>query len=380
MLKFTEKDMENKYDKYSKAVEVRERYGYEVIYEVVVGSQAYGTNTPESDVDIKGVYIVDKSDFTTGDYKQQVELDKDTMFYEYSRFLHLLGTANPTVLEMLFTPADTIIYVDNKYMESLLDNKKTFLTKQCKNSFGGYGLQQIKKARGLDKKMNYEKHFTEEKTILDFMYVLSQGKKYAPVSARDWILYHNMYEELFGLVKLDHTHGLFTMYYDWSAHYKYQGVRGQETLKFKGLHNEFTPLVSSVPKDMEPEALLYWNMDAWHEYKKKHGEYLTWLKNRNTARYVDTKKHGQKIDGKNLLHAMRLISMARDLAITGHLFVRRANADWLLSIRRGEINLEKLLISAEQGIKGLDELFEKSDLPQEVDKKLIKDLILHIYN
>ena len=125
------------------------------IFECIVGSHAYGTNTATSDIDIKGVYIQPNTDILGTKYVEQVCEDKDTTYYEVRRFLELAGTANPTILEMMFIDPK-FIKIGLPQFRLILENRKLFLTKHCLNSFGGFAVQQIKKARGLNKKMNWE--------------------------------------------------------------------------------------------------------------------------------------------------------------------------------------------------------------------------------
>jgi predicted nucleotidyltransferase len=76
----------------------------------IVGSKAYGTNTPESDIDLKGVYIQHPLEVLSyNEYIEQLIPDKDTTHWEVSRFIELLCKSNPTVLELLFTPEDCIL-------------------------------------------------------------------------------------------------------------------------------------------------------------------------------------------------------------------------------------------------------------------------------
>ena len=63
------------------------------------------------------------------------------------------------------------------------------------------------------------------------------------------------------------------------------------------------------------------------------------MKERNEARWVDVKSHGQKIDGKNMMHCRRLMDMAREIGEGKGINVRRENADYLISIRKGEVDL-----------------------------------------
>jgi len=75
------------------------------------GSQAYGTAIPTSDIDYAGVYIQHIDNILGYGYKEQINDDKnDTVFYEIKRFLDLVATNNPTILELLNTPEDCILY------------------------------------------------------------------------------------------------------------------------------------------------------------------------------------------------------------------------------------------------------------------------------
>jgi len=369
------------FQEHSRVQDFKDLQGYKPIYEVVMGSHAYGTNTPESDVDIKGVYIVDKDKYITGDYKEQLELDSDTVFYEYSRFIHLLKSANPTVLEMLFVD-DTNVLLCAPEMNLLLSKRNIFITKKCKDSFGGFGYAQIKKARGLDKKMNFEKRFTVKKEMLDFCYILTSDNKFISKDARTWLKDQGMHEHLVGLSGINHVPDAYVLYYDWVTHYKGEGMRPNQevsSLNFKGTIRNYQVLTSSIPKYIDPEAIFYLNKNAWKEYHKKYKSYVDWLENRNTARYVDTKAHGQKIDGKNLLHAVRLVNVARDIGNGKGMVVKRPEYQYLVEIRKGKHDLEAILNKVTKDIEGLSRLFEESNLPLKVDKENINNLLLHIY-
>lgn len=57
-----------------------------ILLNAIVGSQAYGTNTPDSDIDTKGVYLQDPMEVLGMEYKEQINLDKDACLYEVRRF------------------------------------------------------------------------------------------------------------------------------------------------------------------------------------------------------------------------------------------------------------------------------------------------------
>ena len=87
--------------------------GSKPLYLVIRGSHAYGTNIETSDTDYAGVFIQSVDDILGNKYVEQVNDDKnDIVIYELRRFLELLGKNNPTVLELLNTPEDCVIYKD----------------------------------------------------------------------------------------------------------------------------------------------------------------------------------------------------------------------------------------------------------------------------
>lgn len=347
------------------------------IFRAIVGSQAYGTSTPSSDIDYKGIYCQDSRELLGFGYKEQIEFSKDHTEYEIRRFLQLIQSANPTVLELLYSPEDCVIISSPGY-ELLKSNRDKFLTTACANSFGGYAIAQIKKARGLDKKMNYEKSRIERKTPLDFCYVYENGKTKQILK---YLQENDMVQEFCGLVRLDHFKDCYALHYDYQAQYGVdQRNRPIQPLGYKGVIGEDSNelRLSTVPKYSDPATVLYYNKDGYSMHCKDFKEYQDWLATRNTQRYVDSQNHGQQIDGKNLMHCRRLLDMAIEIATEGTIKVRRPNAEELLKIRRGEVKLDELIEQAEEDIKRLDEVFAKSSLPKEVDRDWVNNLLLKI--
>jgi hypothetical protein len=76
-----------------------------------------------------------------------------------------LGSNNPTVLELLNTPEECILY-KHPVFDMILNDRDNFLSKKCANSFGGYARQQIGKAKGQNKKQNWEKDKVTRKDVL----------------------------------------------------------------------------------------------------------------------------------------------------------------------------------------------------------------------
>jgi len=361
------------------------------------GSQAYGTAIPSSDIDYAGVYIQHIDNILGYGYKEQINDDKnDTVFYEIKRFLDLVSTNNPTILELLNTPEDCILY-KHPLMDEILQHKDKFITKKCSNSFAGYAIQQIKKAKGQDKKQNWEKEKVTRKDVLDFVYVIENGQS---IPWKSWN--YDKYDERFiGAVNVPNARDVYALYYDKVAELCYserydEEIRNiyKESLKkseidmvlgYKGLVKvgeganiaESNQLrLSSIPKGRKPICNIIYNKDGYTMHCKDYNEYSEWLEKRNLQRWVDVETHGQKIDGKNMMHCRRLLEMAKEIAEGKGILVRRENAQELLAIRRGEIDLQSLIDRAESDIIEIDRLFKESDLPDSVDLEFVNDLLV----
>lgn len=342
------------------------------ILKAIVGSQAYGTATPESDIDHKGIYVQPIQEIVSYNrYKQQYEVGKDECYYEVARFLHLLGTANPTMIELLYIPEDCIVALTPEF-RLIQRYRKMFLTKACRNSFGGYVVTQIQKAKGLQKKVNWEANKTERKTILDFCYIPTlNGSR----PLKDWLRYQKGIftdQKNYGAAKVPNCRDLYTIYPKVKSDLEYYGLTNDEETS-----NELR--LASIPSEETIRGVnMSFNKDGYILHCKDYLSYQTWLQNRNTQRYVDIKGHNQSIDGKNLLHCRRLLDVSLEIACTGDFTVRRSNASDLLAIRRGEVNLEDIIKKAEEDLVKLDELYSKCDLPDSVDEEKVNELLLKI--
>ena len=374
--------------------------GSKPLYLVVRGSHAYGTNIETSDTDYAGVFIQSEEDILGNKYVEQINDDKnDIIIYEIRRFLELLGSNNPTVLELLNTPEDCVIYKDPIF-DLVLNDREKFISKVCAKSLGGYAKQQISKAKGQNKKQNWEKDKVTRKEVLDFVYVI-EGEKSIP-----WKVWNEdkKYEEKFiGVVNVPNARDIYAVYYDFIARnmfsenisektriilIKLQKESGQPMgFGYKGLVKtgeginsaESNQLrLSSIPKGEEPICVVTYNKDGYTQHCNDYKSYQTWLEQRNESRWVDVQSHGQKIDGKNMMHCMRLIQMSREIAEGKGIIVRRPNSKELISIRKGEVDLQTLIDKVEKEIVEIDKLFEESNLPDIVDNKLIHNLIVKI--
>lgn len=338
-----------------------------ILFEAVSGSRAYGTNLPHSDTDLKGVFILLEGQFFGLDYVPQVaNATNDEVFYELRRFVELLLKNNPTVLELLGTPADCVIYKHPLFEQFQAED---FLSKLCRQSFAEYAGAQIRKAKGLNKKINHPEP-PARKSVLDFCYVTAGA---GAQSVGSWLTRKGLEASQCGLTDVPHLTDLYALFIDATpgrAH-GYRGlVRDPETSQ--------DVLLSAVPKGEEPVAYLSFNRNGYSTYCRVFREYWDWVAKRNVERYANTVQHGKNYDAKNMLHVFHLLEMAAEIATTGQLRVRRPNRGFLLQIRRGEFEYEQLVAEAEQLVERVEAAFTASGLPEAPDKAAAEQLLIRV--
>ncbi len=333
-----------------------------IILECISGSRAYGLDTHESDTDIKGVFILPKEEYYGLNYTPQVNNESnDIVFYEFGRFMELLSVNNPNILELLNTPESAIIY-KHPYLSEI--KSEMILSKLCNDTFGKFALSQIKKAKGLKKKI-VNPVDKERKNVLSFCYVnYNQGA----IPLLKYLEIKNWKQENCGLVNIQHMKDVFGLYYS-------------ENVDFNGIiryEDSSEVCLSSIPKDLEQEAILYYNRSGYSKYCKEYKEYWEWVEKRNEARYKNTKSHGKKYDSKNMMHVFRLLDMAIEIGKEKKVNVKRPNRDFLLDIKAGKFEYDELLKMAENKQVEMENAFKNSTLPDRPNLDLINELTFKI--
>ncbi len=333
-----------------------------IIFEVISGSKAYGLDNPNSDTDIKGVFILPKDNFYGLNYIPQVsDAKNDVVYYEIGRFVDLLIKGNPTIIELISSPVNCVRIKDN-IMNNF--NPTDYLSKECKDRFAGYAMSQIKKAKGLKKKI-YNPVPEERKTILDFCYIPQNNDT---ISLSVYLELNGFSQVNCGLKKIPHMQNVYGLYHDLDSNYN--GIAKSD------ISNEIS--LSSIPKGMNQKTILYFNKDGYSYYCKSYKEYWEWVKNRNEDRFENTLSHGKNYDSKNMMHTFRLLRMANEIGKEKKVNVFRKDRDELLSIKAGEFDYDVLLENAEQLMHDINDSFAKSSLPENTNKKALLAILVNI--
>lgn len=130
--------------------------GTAVLLRTVVGSQAHGLATPESDTDIRGVFILPTEEILSlGGKVQQTnwkEGKDDETSWELGHFLFLATKCNPTILEVFLAPVHEASPEGYRMRELF---PYIWNSQGVRDAFIGYGLNQRKKfLDGKDSKPN----------------------------------------------------------------------------------------------------------------------------------------------------------------------------------------------------------------------------------
>ena len=111
------------------------------------GSHAYGTYTPTSDIDVRGIATRTADEICLGeDFEEVTDVDTDTVIYSFDKMIQLLTMCNPNTIEIMGLRPQDYMRVSPVGRE-LLDKKSMFLSKLCIKTFGGYATAQLYRLR-----------------------------------------------------------------------------------------------------------------------------------------------------------------------------------------------------------------------------------------
>jgi predicted nucleotidyltransferase len=120
------------------------------------GSHAYGTSTPTSDIDIRGIAVNSAHEILTMNCKDKpiVNTQTDTTIYFLKQIVSLLSACNPNTIEILGTRIEDN-FILTPQGQLLRDNIHLFLSQRAIHSFGGYATAQLRRLQNALARDNY---------------------------------------------------------------------------------------------------------------------------------------------------------------------------------------------------------------------------------
>jgi predicted nucleotidyltransferase len=289
-----------------------------LIFLTIAGSHMYGLNTPESDLDIRGVcldpvesllgltgfeqHIFNQPDnWFSHSYLKEYKLESDDIqIYGLRKFVKLLLENNPNIVEMLFAPSlmDRGLWIG--IWKDLINMREYILSDKIKHTFSGYAYSQLARIKG-------------HKRWLD-----NPPTKPSP--------------DQFGMELTQKS-----------------GQRWTDS----NLYSQYQSLL------------------------KDYNAYLTWQNERNPKRKALEDKFGY--DTKHASHLFRLIHEASELLATGYLELplNQVTRGSVLAIKNGALPYDELLIAAQYGIDGIKDM--KSVLRHKPDFDMVDRWLVDTY-
>lgn len=291
-----------------------------IICQLITGSNLYGTNRPDSDVDYTGVFMPTRTDllgignapaeFSDGhkasDGPRNTAGDVDSKYYSLKRFLKLAVEGQPGQLEMLFAPTTHWVRNTDEWVE-LVHTREVFFSQKSIAPFIGFAIAQAHKATIKGENVNALRA------------ILAWGSKLTPEQRRAPLGAH-----------LELPSGKFDPA-TWKGG-KFEAriiglVDVNDTFDFEVCENDHGFVTFRVAgRQYDPGTKTATFLDAIQILLDKYG-----------TRSKSAAENGY--DFKSLMHAYRLIGEANEFLRTGHITLPRppTEVEMLKLIRSGEL-------------------------------------------
>lgn len=325
------------------------------IIEIKFGSHLYGTNTPESDLDLKAIYLPSAKEIVLGTYKEVDNLsrkkeacernnkdDIDIEIFSLDRFLNELMDGQTWALDFLFAPRESyteFTEYGDRLMGSIFHNREKLLTRNI-NAFVGYSRKQAAKYGIKGSRMDALKRTM---ALLD--------------SLPDWDRLAEHFEAIQALV-----------------------ADSKELVSL-----EKTPLVEIVQipgpnkVDLMPHLHVCGRKMGFQSTVKTARACYGKILNEYGARARKAHLAGG-IDWKALSHAVRVNNEALELLNTGKITFPRPDRELLIDIKTGQMEDKKVYSMIEEGMVALTEAHEKSPLRETPDREWAEEFIYQVYS
>lgn len=311
-----------------------------ILVKAIAGSHLFGTNTPSSDMDYKGVFLPEPRDILLGKFDQTIHQhtnnsgkkntkeDIDIEFYSLDKFLKMLYQGQTVAWELLFTP-DHMIIEKHPLWDEIREQAPRLVNKKI-DAFVGYCKQQAHRYGVRGSRMR-----AVEKS-LEIFNKYKWSDKLGDLSP----------EDLSSLEKLEHV--------EWIKR------------EFMG---ETKKLLSVCGKKFETTTMLKYVKDPLNIYYTQYGE---------RSRLA---KQNEGVDFKALSHAVRVCMQAISLLEKGtiELPMSEDNVSLLKDIKAGRLDFDTVAMFIEDYQDKMLEAKEKSHLPEQPDITVFNAIQEKIY-
>jgi len=327
---------------------------YKLLAISATGSTLFGTNTPSSDIDYRGIFAPDadslllKTDIDSWTYStnstniKNNENDLDFSLWSVHKLFNLLHKMETNAVDLFFsltqanwpnTHNPNVLFVDDTFKQLLISNKSSLITSDMR-SFSGYALGQVKRYQ--IKGQRYE----DLDDFIKKLYVWSD-KRLERKLEREW-------DELKAWVALeDYTYVKFVT----------APGAGKVT-------HEYISVLGRLFHKTVTLGYLYEHCSKLYET----------FGNRTTS----TALGKDKVDFKALSHAYRIASEVKEVLTTSKIQFPLYNANYIKQIKSGEIDYLIVVEQVESLIYECDNIVEQglSVVSGTFDEEVVNTIIL----
>lgn len=332
-----------------------------------VGSRAYGTATPESDDDWKGVAVPPRR-YHLGHasrFEQAQLAEPDATIYDLRKFVRLAAECNPSIIEALFVD-EAGVALQTDVGRRLRAARGLFLSRRARHTFSGYAMAQLKRIDTHHRWLVDPPQAPPERAAHGL-----PGRTLIPADqlAAAQAAVEKRLDEWRGVRFLD---GL-----DPATRVEVQGRIAEylAELRVASVDDLWRGAAAQVGLDENFISLL--ERERSYQAALRHWRsYQTWCATRNPARAELEARHGY--DTKHGTHLVRLLRMGREILERGEVLVRRPDAEELRAIRAGAWTYERIVAWAEAEDAALADVEARSPLPKVPDARAIEDLCVDL--
>jgi hypothetical protein len=306
------------------------------IVKMFYGSQLYGLSTPESDTDIRGIFLPDIDSILLGkiprSISENVKLssgvknsagDIDCEMFSLHHFINMACEGNTIALDMLHAPTEMLIESSDIWY-SLTSNRSKFYTKKLKSYLG---------------------------------YARNQAHKYGDKGSR--LKSAMMVQDYLGSIPAGPGPYSFLMSYIWDRLPTDENVKFVDTETPYGPKTFYEVCGRKIEKTLTTTAAL----DVVNNVVKKYGE--------------RSKKSLDGTDWKSVTHAVRACIQLHELYTEGTITFPLKERDLLMRIKAGEIDFETVVSPMlDTLIDQVEVLCASSVFPEKVDRHFWNEFIL----
>ncbi len=304
---------------------------------MVFGSHLYGTDTPESDRDYKGIFMPSKREIYLGKIPKSLQentkknsdtknspADIDTEVYSLHYFLQLACEGQTVALDMLHCPKELLLE-SSCIWEALVKNRHLFYTKDL-NAFVGYARKQAAKYGIKGSRLN------DAKRVLESL-------KY--------------YKNRYGNLKLTNIWGDLP--------------EGEHIIKHPPDEAHELRLYEVCGKKLQETASIEYTIPIIERFYQNYGDRAI-----KAAQNIG-------IDWKAVSHAFRAAFQVKSILTKGEIIFPLQEASFLKDVKAGKLDYQSIVAPKLDNLMDkLEELSAKSLLPKKVNRKYWDEFLISV--